>query len=186
VNAHACQEVDGEETDEKGGSRAQDHGPEVHRSQVDPQEPGQEVHGPQVDRTQVDGSQVDPEERGSQVDRTQVDPQEPCPQVDSKKEHRQTAQVRRQAVADPFDRPMHPEGGRLPPFLHFSVNKPDFVSVDATTPWPNPTPGGSATASLRSSLLLPWTPVARCSYSPGPPGAMLPAPSRMDPSGLFA
>ena len=182
MNAHACsQEVDCEETDQKGPG-PQDRGPQVHRSQVDPQEPRTEVDGTQVDPSQVDRTQVD----GSEVDRTQVDPQEPCPQVDSKKEHRQTAQVRRQAVADPFDRPMHPEGGRLPPFLHFSVNKPDFVSVDATTPWPNPTPGGSATASLRSSLLLPWTPVARCSYSPGPPGAMLPAPSRMDPSGLFA
>ncbi|HXY73369.1 MAG TPA: hypothetical protein VEM41_12580, partial [Actinomycetota bacterium] len=95
--------------------------PEVDGSQVD----GTQVDGSQVDRTQVDGSQVDPPQvDGSQVDRTQVDgsqvdAQEPGPEVDSTEEHRQKAQVRRQAVADPVDWPMHPEGGRLPPFLHY-------------------------------------------------------------------
>jgi hypothetical protein len=115
VNAHACsQEVDGEETDQKGPG-PQDRGPQVHRSQVDPQEPCAQVDGPEVHGPQVDGSQVD----GSQVDGSQVDAQEPGPEVDSTEEHRQKAQVRRQAVADPVDWPMHPEGGRLPPFLHY-------------------------------------------------------------------
>ena len=139
MNAHACsQEVDGEETDQKGPG-TQDRGPQVHGPQVDPQEPRAQVDGSQVDRTQVDGQEVDRTQvdgqevdapqvdgsqvdrtqvDGSQVDRTQVDAQEPGPEVDSTEEHRQKAEVRREAVARPVDWPMHPEGGRLPPFLH--------------------------------------------------------------------
>ena len=128
MNAHACsQEVDGEETDQKGPG-PQDRGPQVHRSQVDPEEPrtqvGSEVDctqvdGSEVDRTEVDGSEVDaPQVDGSQVDRTEVDAQEPGSEVDSTEEHRQKAEVRREeGVALRVDWPMHPEGGRMPPFL---------------------------------------------------------------------